>query len=159
MDILKQTFHGPMKRRLIHEYEELLMKYDIIFVSESNKTKYLINIDIMDKKNNTLSFHYGENYPFVSPLVLYNGAPIECSFLLPSQRFHETYYKLYKETCFCHNLFTRPCNWSPSLTTSKLINVFSEMQNKQFNIMYKIFADKIKQKYLVNDIDLDSWLF
>jgi hypothetical protein len=159
MDIFDEYPITPMIRRLKKEYSELILKYQYIFVSKSYNPGYIINIDVIDKKDNIISFHFKNEYPFVTPFILYNGRKVQCCSLLPTERFNQTYYKLYNQYCFCSFLYNTNSSWSPAITMYKLIQQFKLIQNKQSNITTKILVDKIKEKYLIDDIDLLCWLF
>ena len=39
-----------------------------------------------------------------------------------------------------------------------MVNEIRDMRKKKRNIINKYYADKIKDKYLIDDINLDEWL-
>jgi hypothetical protein len=49
--------------------------------------------------------------------------------------------------------------WSPLLTLLKIIDEVNLFRTYKKNIVNKIMSDKIKDKYLIADIDIESWLF
>jgi hypothetical protein len=49
--------------------------------------------------------------------------------------------------------------WSCGCKFSNILDEIKSFRKIIIHIAYKILADKIKDKYLIDDIDLDSWLF
>jgi hypothetical protein len=45
------------------------------------------------------------------------------------------------------------------MTLIHIIDEINLFRNYKKNIVNKIMADKIKEKYLIFDIDIESWLF
>ena len=75
----------------------------------------------------------------------------------------EKYKKLLKYVsgleCLCCNSYLCNNNWNPSITFDKIINQIEGYKTFKYRISIKIILDKVKEKYLNRDIELDSWLF
>ena len=123
----------------------------------------LLKISICEIKENKLykyDFVIVNNYPFISPKIYYQNRPY--------QEFVKTQYsktlidimkKVTGNMCFCCSSYVCHCNWSPHVTIVTIIEEINSIRNSKRNIINKICADKIKKKYLVDDINLDGWLF
>ena len=74
-------------------------------------------------------------------------------------KYRELLQKMSGLECLCCNNILCKDRWSPSITLIKIINEVNLFRIYKKNIIYKIMADKVKEKYLIQDIDLDSWLF
>ena len=61
--------------------------------------------------------------------------------------------------CLCCNSYVCKNNWSPSVTMEVMINQIKQYKTYKYFIFIKLILDKIKEKYLHRDINLDSWLF
>jgi hypothetical protein len=59
----------------------------------------------------------------------------------------------------CCNSYLCSNNWSPRITIKALIEQLEEFRLHKNNIFLKFVADAIKDKYLIDDINLDEWLF
>ena len=55
-------------------------------------------------------------------------------------------------TMLCYN------NWTPSNTILKIIKQISELMNEKQMIYKTLLIDRIKYQYLIDDIDIESWL-
>ena len=131
-------------------------KLDTLFISvtenkENTENKYKY------KKNNIYLFGINHDYPFVPPKVEINNTPYY-SFLTTSPFLSKLLKKTYDIECLCCNAITCRHNWSPALTCYKIILEIRKYKKYRMNIMCKLLTDKIKNKYLINDIDIFSWL-
>jgi ubiquitin-protein ligase len=123
--------------------------------------KPLLNITVMDKlykNNNVYSFTINEYYPFTKPKVEINFVDY-ANFLTTSQLSSKVLCKIHGIDCLCCSSITCHSNWSPAYSINHIILEIRNYKRYKKHILYKIFADKIKHKYLNNDIDLDCWLF
>jgi len=131
-------------------------KYDSLFVEYTQNADILVGLK---RDRNLYIFHIEKNYPFTSPRVKINGLSEDEFFRIPSRRFANILHYITGLSCFCCNSLLCKNNWTPTITLDKVINQLEEYITIKLNIQQKILADKIKEKYLNRDIDLDSWLF
>jgi len=159
-----------IKKRIKREFKDFKQNCSLISVNY-NDYKYnhhykvydkpLLNITVMDKlykNNNVYSFIINENYPFKPPIIEINFVNYSV-FLKTSQLSSMILRKMHNINCLCCNTITCHSNWSPSHTINHIILEIRKYKRYKKHIIYKIFADKIKNKYLIDDIDLDSWLW
>ena len=119
---------------------------DIIIHIEYEDVIYLFYVDI------TL-------YPFIPPKVAIKGVPHVQYFGLKSARFTNILNKLTGKMCLCCETILCKNMWSCGCKFSNILDEIKSFRKIIIHIAYKILADKIKDKYLIDDIDLDSWLF
>jgi hypothetical protein len=159
-EVLMKFGIGCIKKRIKKELEMLYKLYNDVTVSLYEKTFKVSICEITNKNKQKYEFIIPECYPFVCPQILYQGFPyIEFLKLNRTLTEYAVIKKITGQNCFCcHSLNCRD-NWSPSTTIQKIIEEIHKIKNYKRLMIYKIIADKIKFKYLIEDIDLDSWLF
>lgn len=150
-----------IRRRLTRELESLYS----VFLKIEIQLNELSNPKITIYENvgayiHRYDFIISENYPFVKPEVFFQNQPYR-KFL---QTMHsDVGRKMFKTVtgfeCLCCHSVTCNSNWSPGLTLHKIIEEIHHYRRLKRNVLNKVFADIIKRKYLIGDIDLDSWLF
>jgi ubiquitin-protein ligase len=158
--ILSQYGSKCISKRIQRELEGLYKIFNDITVSMDPNG---IKIDIKENINNK-NYIYGflitQNYPFTSPKIFFQNKPY-IDFL--KVNYTKSQFSLIKQVtgkeCFCCSSYNCPENWSPAVTVHKIVIEINRMKQLKRNIINKIFADKIKQKYLINDIDLDTFLY
>lgn len=126
------------------------------------KVEYTVSKEILVtlvKKGNIYIFNIPINYPFVPPYLVLNGQNIRSFFDLRSNRFKTVLKYINGVDCLCCNSLLCQNNWFPTISFNLIINQIEEFHNIKLLIIKKLLADKIKDKYLNRDIDLDSWLF
>lgn len=99
------------------------------------------------------------NYPFRAPKVQINFRPYYDFLKISSSKFTESLKKIHNIRCLCCSTITCGDKWSPALTTSRIIEEIRRFKGYKRDLINKLLADKIKFRYLIDDIDLDSWLF
>jgi len=161
---------GSLKKRIKRELQSFKENCSSMSVNYSEYKynhnykvydKPALNITVMDKlynNNNIYSFIMNEDYPFKKPKVEINFVDYS-DFLKTSQLSSNILYKMHNIKCLCCSSITCHSNWSPACTINHIILEIRKYKRYKKHILYKIFADKIKYKYLIDDIDLDSWLF
>jgi ubiquitin-protein ligase len=155
---------GAIKRRIKGEFTALKEQCSSVHINYTNCNKAydtpVLHITIVDKlhKNNVYSFLIGEYYPFKPPKVEFNFVNYS-AFLKTSHMSSILLHQLRGISCLCCSSITCKDNWSPAITINHIIEEIRTYQTYKKQIIYKVFADKIKDKYLIADIDLDSWLF
>ena len=154
--------HKCLKSRIKNEYKELSKKYENIIILWDDIVKNVI-IEIYevikDDEKDIFRFVVDREYPFHSPKFYYNNEPYSYHLKLPSQRFSELLKKFVNKTCLC--CFSLACkyNWSPGVKLKMFIDELNKIRQYKRNIVYKILADQVKDKHLIDDVDLDSFLF
>lgn len=148
-------------KRIKKEYDNLTKDFNVTNLSiqnVENKTIKTIKITFSVNKN-FYEVEYTSSYPFRIPQVTFNHKPKGDFYNLCSERFYNTLLKLYNWECMCCHSILCPNNWMVGHQISHIVREFQEYKQMKMNIAYKILADKIKDKYLIDDIDLDCWLF
>ena len=159
---LELITHKCLKSRIRNEYKELSKKYENIKILWDDETKnVLIEIQdiIKDDEKDIFKFIVVEDYPFHSPNFYYNNKPYSHYLGIPSQRFSELLNKFVNKTCLCCSSLACKYNWSPGVKLKMFIDELNKLRQYKRNIVHKILADKVKDKYLIDDVDLDSFLF
>jgi hypothetical protein len=151
--------HRCLKTRIKHEYKDLCNIYKnntilLLYNSETRKVTITIN-----HVSDMYTFIINEMYPFYSPLFYFNNEPYSHYLRVPSQRFSEHIKKYTGKVCFCCSSLSCKYNWSPAVKLRMFIDELNKIRQHKRNAAYKILADKIKDNYLIDDIDLDSFLF
>jgi ubiquitin-protein ligase len=158
VDEIEQIYCIPklLGRRIKRECQEIKDKYDDIFVEYNEDSEIIVGLT---SSRNLYKFYIDKNYPFTAPRVTINGLSQNSFFRVPSNRFTTILYYITGSECFCCNSLLCKNNWSPALTLDKVIIQLEEYKKIKLNIQLKIIADKLKEKYLNRDIELDTWLF
>jgi len=152
----------PVKKRITRELEKLDEHCSLISIdsevnesSNFDKHKYIVNI--LDSKNGLIySIILSNTYPFKTPGVQINFRPYQEFLRVGSS---EQLKKIHKINCLCCSTITCGNNWSPAFTMNHLIDEIRRLKGYKRDIIDKLLADKIKLRYLIDDIDLDCWLF
>jgi hypothetical protein len=150
-----------VSRRLKREFTTMYKLYDAITV-ELNENSLEIDViiyELIDKKKVCYKFVIGRNYPFIAPTVFLNNHTYKK--LLASKTKYEVnnLKKLYNIDCLCCVSLTCTNNWSPREMLHNIIDEIKYYKKIKKVLVFKIIADIIKRKYLIEDIDLCSWLF
>ena len=155
--MLYKIQHNLIRRRLINEYKHLRSKYTYISITISNYKTTTVTIIC---NNNRFKFIIGEHYPFIQPIALINGIVYTEHLCIPFTRLLSTENILYSKysrykshMSLCHN------NWSVSCTINQIIDECNELMLIKTNILLTIMVDKLKDKYLLQDINIIEWLF
>ena len=154
---LENTNYKCLVRRLTREYDELLPTYVSIDIEKEDKGDTIFVIQ--DKKNTTYRIQMSNTYPFVPPKVFVNDIPYLNYLQLFLPRFHKVLQYINGKKCLCCSSITLKHNWSPAMTIKRVLKEIDENRLLKCRIVWKLLADKIKDTYLIADIDLDSWLF
>ena len=167
-EILLQFKAVAFRKRLKNELDRMYANYDQIDVDETEKgdakvTVYKIEKGMTenDDKLQTYGFIITRDYPFRSPVIFFQNRPYID--FLKSRYISKTEIDVFKKitglNCFCCSSVNCCDNWSPGITLDKIIVEIQFFKKKKRDIVNKIIADKIKVRFLIDDIDLDSWLF
>ncbi len=161
-NVIKNMEIKCIRKRLLREYEELYAKYpdSIIFIFNNDKLNtitFSIRIDEKNKMNN-YNFIMDNQYPFRPPKIIYNNKPYYNLLKLPSKRFTSVLEKIYNNSCICCKSLDCKYNWSPAITMNLIIKDISKTRKLKRYIVIYILQMQIKDKYLVDDIDLIGYL-
>lgn len=153
-----------LKRRITNEFKELsaIFSTQDISVSYNNENKTIVlNVfaKINDTSVNVYTFIVNRMYPFHGPTIQFNYKPYSHYLRLPSQRFSHYLKFFINKKCLCCSSFDCKYNWCPVIKFKMIINEIDTIQKYKRNIVYKILSDQLKDKFLIDDIDIDVFLF
>jgi ubiquitin-protein ligase len=162
-EILLQFKAVAFRKRLKNELDRMYANYDQIDVEETEKGDAKVTVYKIenDDKLQTYGFVITRDYPFRPPVIFFQNRPY-LDFLKTryiSKSGTDIFRKITGFNCFCCSSVNCGDNWSPGITLDKIIVEIQFFKKKKRDIVNKILADKIKARYLIDDIDLESWLF
>jgi hypothetical protein len=141
-----------LKKRIENEIKMLCRKYEKI---EINLCENIITVYDM---SNTYEFIISESYPFVPPKIYYNNVDYVDFLKIKNTSFNSILYSIHKLDCFCCNSLTCKGKWNVSFTMDDIILEIQKYKKYKRDVINKLFADKIKMKYLISDINLEQYL-
>ena len=147
-----------LTRRIRREYEQLEQQCESIAV-ELNENQNLSFTITRKGDTDQYKFILHNEYPFVQPTVFINDKPYISFLNLRSFRFNNMLKYVSGFHCLCCNSICFKQQWSPAYTIKRIMSEIDKYKQIKRNIILKLLADQIKDKYLISDIDLDSWLF
>jgi hypothetical protein len=151
-----------ISRRLKREFISMYKLYDEILIEESLTSDNVINVivyELVDNKIVCYKFLIKNNYPFVCPTIFLNNRPYK-SFLYGKTKYEDIHLKKFADlNCLCCASLTCLDNWSPRNTLNNIIDEIKYYKKIKRDLVFKIITDVIKFKYLIDDINLASWLF
>ena len=155
--LLTQSTSAAFRKRVKREIESMYSMYEHIEVRIWETDKMMVSICDSTYK---YRFVITNNYPFKGPTTFFQDRPyIEFLRTNYPPSMLDIFQKITgKQSCFCCTSLNCTNNWRP---VSKLIHIIEEIhtiQKQKRDIINVLLADKIKQKYLIDDIDLNSWL-
>ena len=153
MKIVKKEFYT----RMINDHDpNLLFLENLDAFSTSSKRRIKKECELLSKTYDNLVFN--NSFPFHPPQIYYNGEPY-WEILRLKFDFQKKLVKTYKKKdCLCCDSYSCNGNWAPSIT---LLDVIQEIKsNVEFkrSMVNVLLADAIKRKYLIADIDINSYL-
>jgi hypothetical protein len=154
--------HKCLKSRIKNEYKDLSKIYNnvkILWDFELNNVVIEIQKVINDDSTDTFTFVVDRTYPFHSPKFHFNNNPYSHYLRIPSQRFSQHLKRFTNKSCLCCSSLACKYNWSPAVKLHMFIAELDKIRQYKRNIVYKLLADQVKDKYLIDDVDLDSYLF
>jgi len=158
--ILTLINSNAMKTRIKKELKNLYDMFNNIEVNLNENTITISIVELIDGKQHIYGFEISENYPFIPPKIFYQNKTY-LKYLI--NNFTSNNIQLLKKVsgydCLCCHSYQCRDNWSPAVTIDKIIGEIHSNRKIKRKMINKIMADKIKFKYLIQDIDLDCWLF
>lgn len=152
-----------IKKRI--EREILILEQSFLslffYVDDKMKCPVLMIVDEKYKNNNIYYIIFHKNYPFCAPTVKINFE-YYFHFLNLNKLSLQILKKIHYINCLCClccSSILCSNNWVPSYTINNIIQEIRKNKLYKRDIIYKIMINKIKEKYLIDDINLDDWLF
>jgi len=146
------------KTRFSSEIMNVLTKYNNIKIEISENKKIVMNVNI---QNYNISLELDYYYPFTEPIVLIDNDFISDFYKLPSNRMYQNLAdnNLSSNCCFhCSSIISKR-NWSPVRKVVDIIEEINNIINIKKKIYFSILINKIKTKYLIDDINIFKYLF
>ena len=169
---LRQSY----KRRLYNEIKILNeTDDDEIGIISSEIKMYNLNRDVrstytsvlvmpMLKYNINVIFQFGNEYPFIQPSVLLQrkdtGETIyyKKTLYFASKTMSDILFNQFNIRCLCCKSVTCGEQWSPIRHFDFILNEIDEFFKIKNRIIEKLHALKVKQRYLIDDINIQEWL-
>jgi hypothetical protein len=162
---LEKIHIKPIKKRLINELIVLKNKNAYIhleYINNNNNlrsTNFIIIVTIIfSKDNNIYQFEISENYPFRPPKFRINYKPYKSYLMINSIKTKNELFLYTGLNCLCCYSYSCPENWNFMLKFENFINQFNVIKKYRKMIINRIIIQKILNKYLISDINLDVWL-
>jgi len=105
-------------------------------------------------------FTYPKDYPFNPPRVEMNNKSINRVLNWKTGPFARLYEKKFQTcACFCCRSYLCSSNWSPAITSLKIIKQLSTFYHQKQQILYEKPIEQIKAKYKIpEEINLVGFL-
>ena len=117
------------------------------------------NVELIVIENEeTYGFIFKNTYPFQPPKIYYNGKSYLDLLRITDNDERNIVRKYKKKDCLCCDSYYCSDNWSPSLNLIIIIEEIKSIVQLKKNIVHILLANKIKDKYLIDDIDINSYL-
>lgn len=163
LDALNGIKNAAVRRRLMKEITmDMCSGGDGIYVEKITvDDKGTAIITVVDYKSENIliyDFCISENYPFTVPKIKVNNLGYIDFLRIKTNTFQQLLKRLTGKDCLCCHSFACGERWSPGIRITQIISEIRMIRKERRIIINKFFADKIKDMYLIADIDLDSWL-
>ena len=160
--ILEKHSRIAIRKRLKREIDTMYPFFNEIVVYDKDlqeSVKVTVS-EFINGKKQKYEFIIDLHYPFVPPKIYFQGKPYMDFLRINYDKNELNLFKKVSgyECLCCHSLNCRD-NWSPAITLKKIIEEIYRFKQVKRNVIYKMIINKIKSKYLIDDIDIDSWLF
>ena len=103
-------------------------------------------------------FVFNTSYPFQPPQIYYDGKSYLELLRIADNAEKNILLKYKKKDCLCCESYNCRANWSPSIKLTNIIDEIRSVVQLRKAIVHILLADKIKEKYLIDDIDINSFL-
>jgi hypothetical protein len=114
--------------------------------------------------NINVVFQFVNEYPFIQPTVVLQlkdtGETIYYKKMLHSESkmINDILFNQFKIRCLCCESVTCGEHWSPIRHFDFILNEVSEFLQIKSRLIEKLHALKVKQRYLIDDINIQEWL-
>lgn len=164
LESLSEIKSNPIRRRLTKELSDLqkMTNNNFLYVqSVEINQKGIPVVTIVDYSTENLNVYEFTtiSYPFSVPKIKVNSSDYSEFLRIRTLTFQHLLKKIKGIGCFCCNSYLCSDRWTPALRFIHIIEEIRMFRKYKREIINKLYADKIKDKYLIADIDLDSWLF
>lgn len=120
--------------------------------------KETIIVTILDTVN-VYTFCITDNYPFHIPKIKINNYEYIDFLKITSPIFQKLLRKICGLSCLCCESYVCNGKWSPAMRLTHIIDEIRQFCKHKRNIINKFYADKVIDKYLISDINLDQWFY
>jgi len=145
---------GVSSRRIANDCKNLYQKYPN-FVLSNNSGKVELIVTESEEK---YGFVFNSSYPFHPPKIYYNGQSYLDLLRIRNNDERKILRKYKNKDCLCCDSYDCFDNWSPSINLTSIIDEIKSIVKFKKAIVHILLADKIKSKYLIDDIDINSYL-
>ena len=156
-NIFSKTISRRLKKELLNMYE--LYETVIVELIQNSENFHIIVYETKENKQICYTFLISVNYPFVCPTVFLNNYAYKRLLISATNYEMQSLKTLTGLDCLCCQSLTCSINWSPGYMLENIMNEINTYKQIKRNIVLKICANKIIRKYLIEDINLDCWLF
>lgn len=162
-ELIDRMQYNAFKRRLRRELEKMNDQYPgniILEPHNDDSIKVTICEISVESKIQKYQFIVSSNYPFTPPKIFFQNRPYLEFLKTPyDQKSRKILKQITGQECFCCHSVNCIDNWGPAITLSRIIDEVKRTKTQRRAIINKLIADKIKWRYLIDDINLDEWLF
>jgi hypothetical protein len=153
---------GFLQKRILREYSDIFNEFTnsciyVTFNEQTNSITIIVNCN--DNKIQSYMFIIDKKYPFSSPKIYYNNKPYKSLLEIPSARFRNYLQKITNKNCLCCYSLDCKNNWSPGVTLKLIITDINKNINYKKMIIIAILIDQLKEKYLIDDIDILTYIY
>jgi len=145
---------GVSCRRIANDCKKLYEKYPNFVLSNNSGNVELIVTENEEK----YGFIFNSSYPFKPPKIYYNGKSYLDLLRITDNDERNIVRRYKKKDCLCCDSYDCHDNWSPSINLTSIVDEIKNIVKFKKTIVYILLADKIKEKYLIDDIDINSYL-
>jgi hypothetical protein len=154
----KSKYFNKRIKRDVDKLIEIYPNYKL----NTDEISNFITLEIFENNDELIpiyKFVIKQFYPFRPPDVYYKNLSYENIYKVSSQRVQKYLTLLTNKDCLCCSSMLCSNNWYVTLNFFDIIKEINNYRKIKKNIFIKILADKIKNKYLIDDINLDCYLF
>jgi ubiquitin-protein ligase len=165
---LSEIKSNCLRKRITRELTDLLpilndesLHLESVEIDDSNDPVVsFVDYDSTNNINiNIYTFKIPGCYPFRQPKIIVNYKDYIDFLRIKSVNLLQILKKTKGYNCLCCESFLCGDRWSPAIKLKNIIDEIRNFQKIKRNIIYKIYTDKIKNRYLIDDINLDEWLY
>lgn len=150
----QQLPNGAYIKRITHDCKKLYTHYpNLTILNNSGKLEIGVYED-----GEKYSFVFNNGYPFTHPQIYYNDACYLKLLRINSLEEKKIVMKYRKKDCLCCDSYYCSNNWSPALNLNIIVDEIKNIVQFKKTMVEILLADKIKEKYLIDDIDINSYL-
>ena len=146
------------EKRILKELSDIFLQYNNAQIEYSENKKININVKI---NSYIINFELEYTYPFSVPNIAIDNIFIFDFYKLPTIRMNNIFYgkNITNINCFQCSSHVNKKNWSPCRRFNDIIKEIKNIINIKKKIYFYIIIEKIKNKYLISDIDVFQYLF